>query len=899
MMPDAYPARGERVFRALLGLYPRQFRDRFGEEMVEFYRERRRELVLRQGGWGAARLWLHLVVDVSLSAPVERWRAATTETSDRISWASSDYPQETHPMETLRQDLRYAVRTLARHPGFALISALTLALGIGANTAIFSVVDAVLLRPLPWPDASQLVTLSSTRGGQVGGVVYLDYKDWREQSSSFDALGVFRGQSVNLTGVETPERLTGSFVNADFLRMLGAGASQGRLFTPAETEVATRVPSAVLSDALWRTRFGARPDILGQRLIINGESFTVVGVLRPDFQSPLFTPDVFLPLGYYPNRGDLEVRGRPGIAVIGKLRSGVTPQRAQEELDAIAARIAELYPASNAGVGVSVQSLRDQLVGPSRAPLAIVLASVGIVLLIACANVANLQLARATARRRELSVRAALGAGRRRIMRQLLTESLLLSVLGGVAGLGIAYAGVRWLSAVIPSVLTVYGPVALSRGVLEFAALVTIATGILFGVAPAWRASRTQMQEALTTRGAGAGVRLRTHQWLVVAQIALCVVLLVTAGLLTRSLMALAGVQPGFDPAGVLTLQFRLPNTKYDSEAKIAEAFGRMITEIRAVPGVDHAAIVRATPLNGNGDMFPYLAEGTAETERARLPQANRNLVSPDYFETMRLPRIAGRDFTDADRLGGMPVAIVNQQVARKLDPTGNALGKRVQVMDGDAPVWATVVGVVGNAKHFQVNEPQLDQIYMPYTQKPLIFTEVVVRSTGDPAAIGNAVRAAIWRVDHDQPVWRIRALRLSIDNQLGSRKFMMVLLASFAVLAVVLALIGIYGVMSYGVARRMQEMGIRMALGAQRAQVVGLVLRQGARTIGAALALGVLASLAATRALQSQLFGVGATDPITFAVVPVALGAVALVACYLPARRASRADPVRALRAD
>jgi len=406
----------------------------------------------------------------------------------------------------------------------------------------------------------------------------------------------------------------------------------------------------------------------------------------------------------------------------------------------------------------------------------------------------------------------------------------------------------------------------------------------------------------LSLRGDGGVSRLRAHNAVVVAQVALCVVLLVSAGLLTRSLMALSRVDPGFDARQVLTMQFRLPAAVYNTDEKIAAMFTRTIDEVRSVAGVKHAALVRATPLNGNGETPSYQVDGSGETDPAKLPQAHRNMITSDYFETMRLPRIAGRDFDSNDKLGGMPVAIVNEQLAKHIDPSGGGrvIGKRIRTMEGgDNPPWATIVGVVGNAKHFQVNEQQLDQIYYPTLQRPLIFTELVVRSSGDPMSVANAVRAAILRVDRDQPVWRIRPLQTSIDNQLGPRKFQMRLLGGFAVIAVLLALIGVYGVMSYGVASRTQEMGIRVALGAQDTQVVGLVLRQGMCSIGIALVIGLVGAAFATRALETQLFGVNATDPLTFVVVPVSLGLVALVACYLPARRASRVDPLVALRSD
>ena len=888
---------GVRAFRILLRLYPRAFRDRFEEEMVEFFRARRSEQAHRQRRFGAVRLWAHLIADVALSAPHEHARAAATEPSARaLPFAFPDYPPETHPMDTLRQDFRYALRTLARHPAFATVAALTLALGIGANTAIFSVVDAVLLQPLPWPDGDRLVFVYTKRGENNGSVAYLDYKDMRSQSTSFAELGVIRGQSVNLTGGDAPDRLSGSFITASAFRLLGASASEGRLFTDAETEVATREPAVVVSEAMWRTRFGSRPDMVGRTLVLNGQPFTVVGIMRPGFREPFSAPDVWLPMGYFPNRGDLDTRGRGAGSVFGKLAAGVSLTSGQAELEAISRRLGEIYPTTNAGSTAVAEPLKNILVGDTRTPLYIVLASVAVVLLIACANVANLQLARATARQRELSVRAALGAGRSRLVRQLLTENFVLSLAGGLGGIGIAYAGVRWFAAAAPDVLPVIGNITLNTTVLVFAALVTLTTGLLFGLAPAWSATRTRLQASLTIRSDVGAVRMRAHNAVVVGQIALCVVLLVSAGLLTRSLLALANVKPGFDPTQVLTLQFRLPAATYDTEEKIAAMFTRTIAEVRAVPGVRHAALVRATPLNGNGEIVPYDVDGIAEDPQ-RLPAAHRNIVSDDFFETMRIPVLGGRDFSAEDRGTTMPVAIVNEQLAKKIAPEGSALGKRVRMSPSEDTPWMTIVGVVGNAKHFSLNELQPDQVYVPYTQMPLIFTELVARADGDPSVVANAVRAAIWRVDRDQPVWRIRPLTLSIENQLGRRTFLMRLLGSFAVLALVLAAIGVYGVMSYAVARRTQEMGIRMALGAAAREVVGMVVRQGMRTIGIALALGLAASFAATRLLETQLFGVEPTDPVTFVAAPLILAGVALVACYLPARRASRVDPLVALR--
>ena len=896
---------GEQFFRALLVVYPRDFRARFAEEMVEFFRERRVEQY-RNGARGAIRLWLHLIVDIAVSAPVLHARAALSHSrtpalshsSLDVPWSSPEYPAETRPMETLLQDIRYAARTLLRRPGFAAVAALTLALGIGATTAIYSVVNAVLVQPLPWPHAERLVTMTGVRDGQQVGAVYLDYLDWRAQNRTFEELAVLRGQSINLTGTETPERLIGTFTNASIFRILGVRPAQGRLFSDQETEVATKQPVAVISYGFFQRQYAGKPDAIGKTVVLNGQPFTIIGVTPQGLQGPQGNPDVWMPIGYYPNKGELESRGRPSIGVLGRMKPGVTIDQARADLNGIAGRIAEMYPATNAGISVGMLDLKEQLVGSSRTQLYVVLAAVAIVLLVACANVANLQLTRAASRRRELTVRSALGAARGRLMRQLVTESLLLSVVGGALGVAIAYAGTKWLSVVVPSFLTMFGTVSLNGQVLLFASIVTVGTGVFFAMPPAWRASRVRLNDALTTRIDAAG-RGMGGSSLIFAQITLCVVLLVTAGLLGRSLVAMMRVNPGFDADHVLTMQFRLPPSKYDTEEKIAATFDRMLAEVKAVPGVTSAAFVRATPLNGNGEMQPYQLDGVGATDPKKLPMLHLNLATPGYPAVMRIPVLAGRDLSPDDRLGAAPVILVNDQLAKKLAPTGSAIGKRVKMPNVQSDVWYTVVGVIGNTKHVQVNETQLDQAIIPIAQRPLIFTEVVARTSREPAQVAAAARAAIQRVDHDQPVWRVRPLVDSIVAQLGARQFLLRLLAGFTVLAVLLAMIGIYGVTAYAVAGRTQEMGIRMALGARSAQVVGLVVRQGMKTIGAAIVVGLGVSLAASKYIETQLYGVSATDPAVFALVPAMLALVALLACWLPARRASAVDPIKTLRAD
>jgi putative ABC transport system permease protein len=897
----------ERLFSALLRLYPRSFRERFGDEMLAFFRERKNEARHRLGLRGTLRLWRHLLVDIALSAPVERMRALVDHASSDapsldVPWSSPFYLEQEHPMDALRQDLRFAFRTLVARPTFTLVAMLTLALGIGATTSIFSVVNAVLLRPLPWPDADRLVLIWGTRGSvKQNGVVYLDYLDWQRASRSFDALAVMRGQSVNLTGGDQPERVIGSFVTSNIFSLLGATPERGRFFTPEETEVGTKQPVAVITDDFWRTHFGGRPDMIGRTLVLNGIPFSVVGITRPETSAPLGTPDVWMPIGYYPNRGDLTERGRPGVLVVGRLKPGVAAEKAQEDLDAVTARIAASYPSTNAGVGANVTSLSDQIVGPVRTPMLIVLGAVGVVLLIACANVANLQLARAASRRRELSVRTALGAGRPRLVRQLLTESLVLSVGGGALGIALAKWGVVALAAQLAASVPVQGNITLDASVLFFAIAVTLGAGVLFGSAPAWQYSRADVRDALTVRSGAPAAhpnRFGIRGTLVAAQIALSVVLLVSAGLLMRSLVAISQVDPGFDPSHTLTLQFRLPNSKYTSEAMIADMFTRTLDEIRRVPGVENAALVRATPLNGNGESYPYFLADKPVADPQAAPIAQLNVISPGYFATLHIRRLAGRDFTPEDRANSTTVAIVNDQLARRAWPNESAIGKRIRLGSDDAS-WATIVGVVGTVKHFRLAEDPLDQAYVPYQQRALIFTEAVVRATGDAGAIANAVRAAIWRVDRDQPVWRVRTMDRVLDDARNGSRLTVWLMASFAALALVLAAIGVYGVMSYAVARRTQEVGIRIALGARSGQVLGMVIRDGMKVIVVSLFVGLASAAAATRLIASQLFGVSAVDPLTFAAVPVILGIVALLACYLPARRASRVDPIVALRAE
>ncbi|MGH7616252.1 MAG: ABC transporter permease, partial [Gemmatimonadaceae bacterium] len=708
----------------------------------------------------------------------------------------------------------------------------------------------------------------------------------------------YRGQSVNLTGGDAPDRLFGALVSASFLRVMSPTMALGRTFTDAETEVATSAPVAILSTEAWTNRFGADPAILGKPIVLNGTTFTIVGVMGPK-QAIAYgsIPDAMVPVGYYPNANGL-ARGTRGVSVIARLKPGVTIDAARRDLSSIETQLAQSFPTTNAGTDAEIVALRDTVVGPSRAMLSILLSAVAVVLLIACANVANLQLARGASRARELSVRAALGAGRIRIAQQLLTESVVLSLLGGVLAIAMAGGLTKGVVALIGSQLPVDPTtIGLDGRVLAFALSISILTGLLFGLPPALKASRTDLVDMLRSRiGAGYGHRV-TRNALVIVQLALSLTLLASAGLLTRSLLALQHVDPGFDGRELLTAQFRLPGGKYDTPDKIATMFERTAAELRAIPGVEAAALVRASPLSGNGETYPATVEGKPAVKPGEEPQLQLNSTTPDYLSTMRIPLLAGRDFAASDRMGTPPVMIVNRAFANAMWPGESAIGKRVRISDS---TWRTVIAVAGDTRQFSLDEHQLYQAYVPHAQRPQIFTSVVVRAKGgDPALLARAVREAIWRVDRDQPVWRFRTMEQDLTSSVASSKTTMWLTGLFALVALLVASVGIYGVLSYTMAQRTQEVGIRIALGASAAQVRRMVIGDALRVITVAVVIGLAGSFAASGWLRSQLFGVGPHDAVTFTVVTGLLAAVALAACYLPARRASRVDPMVALRAD
>ena len=805
-------------------------------------------------------------------------------------------------MDTLLLDLRFALRALRKNPGFTVVAVLTLALGIGANTAIFSVVQAVLLRPLPYPDADRLVALWASQGRDRQLLAaYTDLIDMRARTHAFDDIGVIRGMSVNFTGGETPERLGGEFITAGTFHVLGARARVGRLFTPEETAPGSGQAVAVVSDGAWRSRFGADPNLVGRTIVLNNVPHVVIGITEPGYQSPFGgAVDVWLPITSIPSRSSF-TRGVRNVWGVGRLRSGGSPEDGQRDLTAIAARIAAENPVANAGIGATVVPLREQIAGQIKPALITLLVAVVVVLLIACANVANLQLARAAARRHEISVRAAMGAGNSRLLRQLLTESLVLAALGGSAGVLLAVWGLAALVAAVPGGVPAFGgPVTINAPVLAFSAALTLVAGITFGLVPAWHGSRTGLGEALRVRApgdTGAPGRFDIRNALVALELALCIVLLVGAGLLTRSMGRLRAVDPGFAPDHLLTFQFRLPPTKYATPERIAGFYAEAIGKVRAVPGVSSAAFVSATPFSGNWGSTHYEAEGRPAARPGDAPEAYASYVSDGYFGTMHIPMIEGRDFWPSDRIGSQPVAVVSLALARREWLGASALGRRIHETGGT--VWYTVIGVVGDTKQLTLGEPPKPFLYRPVAQATPIFSNVVARTAGAPLDLAPAVRAGIWAVDKDQPVWSIRSMEQQLNHSTSQLNFTMMLTGGFAALALLLGAIGVYGVMSYSVAQRTREVGIRLAVGARPAQVIRMVLAQGLRVAAVAVVVGLLAAFGTAQLLASQLFGIATSDPVTYAGVTLVLSTAAALACWLPARRAARVDPVIALRSE
>jgi putative ABC transport system permease protein len=807
-------------------------------------------------------------------------------------------------IEPIFTDVRYGLRGLLKRPAFTAIALLTLALGIGVNTAIFSAVDSVLLRPMPFENPESLVAVwehSPQLGIARNEMAPANFFDLRNQNQVFEGLGAFGEMSMNLTGEGEPERLEGQVVTANVFDLLGVQPVLGRTFAPQEDQVG-QDHVVVLSHALWQRRFNRDPNVINRRLTFNGESFTVVGVMPPDFFFPIRESELWVPWAMEP--GQASGRGDHYLHGIARLKPGVTTQRANAEVEAIGARLAAEYPRTNEGLGFVVNSFQSDYVGDLRRPMLILFAAVGLVLLIACANVANLLLAQATARRREIAIRMALGARRWTIARQLLVESLLLAIGGGLLGVFGAVWGVEALTKLLPASLSKLQAVSIDARVLVFTVGVVVLTAIVFGVVPALHAVRANPGEALseTARDAAGGISGRyMRRMLVVSEVALAVVLLVGAGLLIRSFQRLNQVDVGFNPNNVLTMRTVLPMPKYAKPEARRAFYDELLRRVEELPGVESAGVITFMPLSFSGMKFSFSVEGHTNPSDVNLPFAFYRVVSPNYFRALEIPLQRGRFFDSRDSKDSPPVMVVNRRLAEQFWPGEDPTGKRLKIGPADSPnPWAVIVGVVGDVRQQGFYDKQLAEFYVPYAQEWRSWMspkDLLVRTNGDPGALAAAVREAVWAVDKDQPVSNVRTMDQVFAAAISRERFQMLLLTLFATLALVLACIGLYGVISYMVAQRTHEIGVRMALGAQAGDVLTLVIRQGMLLAGAGLIVGIGIGSAVTRVLSDMLYGVSARDPLTFVGVPVLLLLVAFLACYIPARRATRIDPLAALR--
>ncbi len=817
-------------------------------------------------------------------------------------------------MESLWQDLRFAVRSLRKRPGFTLLVLLTLALGIGANTAIFSVVNAVLLAPLPYRQPEQLVVLSAKndkKGVSQQPVSYPNVKDWKEQNQVFAQLAGVRGESFSLTGSLTdrtePERVAGLRVSANILSLLGVQPLLGRDFLPEE-EQPGREKVALVGYNLWQQRYAGSPQLVGQTLALDGNAYTVIGILprglkQPGLTLPSVPPsgaDVWIPL--IPATSE-QNRNMATFRVMARMKPDATFTQAQTEMNTLATRLEQEYPDSNADLEVDVVRLHDHLTGRVRRALWILLGAVGCVLLIACANVANLLLARATERQAEMAVRAALGATRWQLMRQLLCECLALSVTGGLLGLMLAAFGVPLLTGLSASSIPRVEEVGISWPVLGFTLLVALLTGVIFGLVPAWQTSRFQLVAALKEGKKGAMGGVRARRWLnglVVVELALALVLLTGAGLMLRSFRAVNAVEPGFDPNHVLTLAVPLPVGSYKEQAQQLQFYERALPALNRLPGVLSAAGVFRLPLVGFATSI-FTVQGQP-IPPGQEPQADFRTVSFDYFRTMKMPLVRGRDFTERDNAQAADAVIINEELVRRFFPNEDPLGKRLQVRQ-EKTRWREIVGVVANAKLTGLEAPTDPAIYLPFPQNTwpnaLRNSYLIVRTAGDPKQSHATIRAALREIDPALPLAQWRTMEEILAESLAARRFNTALLSVFALIAGVLAAVGIYGTMSYLVTTRTPELGLRMALGAQANDVLRLIVGQGMWLVALGVASGLLASLALTRLLKSLLFGVSGTDGLTFTATAALLAAVALLACWIPARRATRVDPLIALRSE
>jgi putative ABC transport system permease protein len=804
-------------------------------------------------------------------------------------------------MDAFVNDIRYAIRNLIKRPAFTFIAAITLALGIGANTAIFSSVYALLLKPLPFPELNRVVAVWDSypsRGVTRNEVAMANYVDWRSQNQSFEQLALYSWWTTNLTGIDPPERLQGFRVTANFLDTLGVKPLMGRNFTEEENQPG-KGAVAILTHALWQRRFGGDPNILGKTITLSGVVCTVIGVMPETFRYPA-NAEVYAPMPMSPQV--VGNRQFNSYYVVGRLKPGASVQSAQADIDNITVRLEQQYPQTNTGSRATVFPIVADTVRKYEMGLWMGMASVAFVLLIACANVANLMLARASGRQREIALRAALGASRWRIVRQLLTESSIVALIGGALGILIAVWGIDALRAANPGDAAKFAPgwqqLGINFTVLVFTVALSLLSGLLFGLAPALEVSKPNLNDALkegSRQSSGGTHRLRSS--LVVLEVALSLVLLVGAGLFFRSFVTLFKTDPGFNPDNVMTMSLMLSPAKYKDEPQTAAFYADLVQRVKATPGVASAAAVNHLPLGGSNSSEAFLVEGVPEPPPGQENIGRYRVCTPDYFATLQIPILRGRAFTEQDKAGAPPVVIVNETLARKYWPGQEAVGKRIRFQAPlDRAPWMEVVGMIKDVKH-ELTLEVTPEFYLPHAQDGWRGMVVVARTTGDPASLAGSLRQNVWAIDKDQPVAEVRTMVEVRSISVGLQQFNSWMIGIFALVALLLASIGIYGVMAFAVAQRTREIGIRMALGARRTDVLRMVVLNGMKLAVIGLAIGLVASWLLTRFISSLLYGVQPTDPLTFMAVSACLLLAALLACYLPARRATKVDPLEALR--
>ena len=798
-------------------------------------------------------------------------------------------------MDSIIKDIRYGLRSLLKRPGFTAIALIALTLGIGANTAIFSLVNAVVLQPLPYPDPDRLVWAWGTvrNGTNRASVAPLDYLDFRNQNKTFEqfAAQFTLPASANFTGSGEPERLTASAITGNFFDAFGVRPVLGRGFS-LENEKPGHDQVTVLSYALWQRRFGGDPQIVNKTLTLDGKPYQVIGVMPADLRLPQ-TAELWVPLNFDAHPG-MKQRRAHFLRPIGRLKAGVSMSQAQADIDLIAAQLEQQFPDTNKGWSLGLVSLREQLVGNSRTIVFILFGAVGLVLLIACANVANLLLVRAAARQKEIALRTALGASRWRIVRQMITESLLLSLVGGALGALVARWGVELLVRLSEDSLPATVNVTIDTTVLVFTLLISIVTGLLFGLAPVSRSVKVDLIDSLKdgARGTEGTLRNRTRSLLVVFESAVAVMLLIGAGLLVRSLIELQRVDPGFDSNNLLTLSIALPEQKYEGEGKAANFFQQLDTRVASIPGVESVGLITELPLTGQLNDISFTVEGRPPVSPDQAFPTDWRRVNQNYFRTLRIPLLRGRNFTEQEVRQGDKVVIVSQQLVATAFPNEDPLGKRIVTMFGFP---YEIVGVAGDIRHNSLQIQPFATMYFPDINAGRM--NLLVRTQGDPLSIVGAVRKEVHALDPDQPIAEVKKMSDWVDSSVAAERYRTTLLTLFAALAMILAATGIYGVMSYSVAQRTHEIGVRMALGARRVDVLKMVVREGMILTLIGVVLGLGGAFALTRVMSSFLFGVTAKDPLTFGVVSALLIAVAFVACFVPARRATKVDPLVALR--